>query len=142
MTQPRLGERWLAYHNAVRAVLAIAILVTGFTGRAGVAVVSASTAARFFALHTHGLIAEREYVSEYRAPAPYVHPHCHNAPYAPDQQPSPGEVQAASSLAAAAQCAVWTAEPTPLIAFIRLSSDPSHALVGRALPPLPPPPQV
>jgi hypothetical protein len=93
-----------ALHPAAVIALTVALLASGFTGRAGVQVVDGAMAARLFALHLHGVDGEAEYVREFGEAAPFVHPHCH-APLAPvSAQPSPDGVQAASALAGALWC--------------------------------------
>jgi len=129
-------------HRGVLALLAAALLLTSFTGHAGVQVLDRDFAARLFPYHLHGVPGEREYVERYHEPAPFVPGHCHSPLVDPAQQPGPDEVQAAASLAGVSICTDWTAlpaaapppwlgaEPLPLIA--------PHDL---ALRPAPPPPQ-
>jgi hypothetical protein len=123
------------------AGLAIALLLTGFAGRAGVQVVDGAIAARMFALHLHGVPGEAEFVQATGTPAPFVHAHCH-APLSPSvPQPDPDVVQAASTLAGSAVCTASAFAPvTPLAVW---DSDVSSAptLQSRFLAPALEPPR-
>src|SRR5215203_5250291 len=82
-------------------MLVATLLLVGFTGHAGVQVLDQDVAARIARLHLHGVSGEAAYVHSHTAPAPFVTPHCH-APVEPTpSQPSPDQVQAASTLAGA-----------------------------------------
>lgn len=107
------GAFLIALQRTALAALALAVLMSGFTGRAGVQVVDGAIAARLFALHLHGIAGEREYVEAHREPAPFVHGHCHAPLEQPAPQPGPYEVQAAASLAGAALCAMSSSAPAP-----------------------------
>ncbi len=99
-------------YRAALLLLAAALLVTAFTGRAGVQVIDGAMAARLFAFHLHGIPGEREYVDAVGEPAPFVHRHCHAAPGQHPPQAGPFEVLAAATLAGA----LWCADPaTPLL---------------------------
>ena len=95
-----------AVQRMALAALALALLLTGFSGRAGVQVVDRVTLDRLFALHLHGTPGEREYVHTHNAPAPFVHGHCHDARELPAAETGPYEVMAAASLAGVAHCAM------------------------------------
>jgi len=99
---------WLVAYRVALLLLVAALLVTAFTGRAGVQVLDGAMAARLFAFHLHGVPGEREYVDTYGVPAPFVHRHCHAPPDQPAPQAGPFEVLAAAALAGA----LWCAEPT------------------------------
>src|SRR5829696_352103 len=88
----------------VRAALAVALLMSAFTGNAGVQVLDSALTARLFALHQHGVPGEAEYIHQHGAPAPFVHTHCH-ATANQSESPAPAEVQAAASLSGALLCA-------------------------------------
>jgi hypothetical protein len=118
------------------AALALALLLTGFSGRAGVQVVDRATADRLFALHLHGVPGEREYVHTHNAPAPFVHGHCHAAREFPAPGPGPYEAQVAASLAGVAHCPA--ANLTPATPAERPSPAASAPLVPESHVPAPP----
>jgi hypothetical protein len=108
LAAPSLGS--VAYRAAL-LLLAAALLVTAFTGRAGVQVIDGAMAARLFAFHLHGVPGEREYVDTYGEPAPFVHRHCHAPPEQSAPQAGPFEVLAAAALAGAVWCSDPVAQP-------------------------------
>jgi hypothetical protein len=104
-----LAALWLGsvVYRVALLLLAAALLLTAFTGRAGVQVIDGAMAARLFAFHLHGVPGEREYVDTYGEPAPFVHRHCHAPPDRPAPQAGPFELLAAATLAGA----LWCSEP-------------------------------
>lgn len=140
--QPRapLSPGAIAYRAAL-LLLAAAVLLTAFTGRAGVQVIDGAMAARLFAFHLHGVPGEREYVAAAGQPAPFVHRHCHGSPEQPAPQAGPFEVLAAAVLAGA----IWCAQPAHLLAapaFIQPHPFPvEHAPEGWHAPPPTQPPR-
>lgn len=115
-------------YRAALLLLAAALLITAFTGRAGVQVIDSAMAARLFAFHLHGVPGEREYVDAVGEPAPFVHRHCHAAPRQPAPQAGPFEVLAAATLAGA----VWCSEPVNLPALPDTAHP--HALPAEHIP--------
>lgn len=122
-------------------MLAAAFLLTGFVGRAGVQVVDGAMAARLFALHLHGVPGEAEFVQSFGMPAPFVHPHCHDAVQQQTPPPSPDEVQAASTLAGSFDCTMTLLFLPPLPALVALAIDATVTPDGLILAPSSPPPQ-
>lgn len=123
------GARTSDLYRAALVVVAIMLLFTGFTGRAGVQVVDSAVAMRLFALHLHGVPGEEQYVQATGAPAPFVHPHCH-APLVTHQQPDASQVLAASTLAGTAICTSAVA-PVAAPAAVSLVADaPADAPLG------------
>ncbi len=106
------GTPLVRLRRLVLVALAVALLLPSMTGRAGVQVVDAATVAHLLALHLHGLPGEADYVSQYGAPAPFVHAHCHDSPAHVEPGPGPDEVAAAASLAGAMISTTWTTAPT------------------------------
>ena len=130
---------------ALAAMIALALLVSSVTGRAGVQVVDSALAMRLFPLHLHGVPGEEAHVALFRGPAPFVHPHCHDAPRQP-APPGPAEVQAAVSLAGAVACTAMASTPLPPPAWrghagAEHQAPDSHAISPPLQPPrtLPPP---
>lgn len=134
------GSLTALQHTAL-AALALFLLLSGVSGRAGVQVVDRATAARLFAVHLHGVPGERTYVDTYAQQAPFVPPHCHAPLDRSAPQPGPDEVQAAVSLAGAALCGLIQA--APLLPPVQVRSTRSTAATpeGRVLTPAPEPPR-
>jgi hypothetical protein len=130
----------LALERLTLGVLALTLLLMGFTGHLGVQVLDNATAARIFALHLHGVPGEAEYVHTHGAPAPFVAPHCHEPLPSATGEPSPDEVQAAA-LAGATLCTVWSALPISPAPGLRLDMDGGLTPDALSLLPLVPPPQ-
>lgn len=130
----------IAYRAAL-LLLAAAVLLTAFTGRAGVQVIDGAMAARLFAFHLHGVPGEREYVDAAGQPAPFVHRHCHAPPEQPAPQAGPFEVLAAAALAGAVWCA-QPAHPMAVLASVQPHPFPAeHAPEGWHAPPPTQPPR-
>lgn len=122
--------------------LAVALLLMGFTGNAGVQVLEQDLAARLARLHLHGVAGEAEYVRENAAPAPFVHPHCHGTAPAVAAQPSPDEVQAAAALAGSTACAAPMPAPAPPQSTFAVGEAGFLIPQSHSSRPIAPPPQV
>lgn len=127
--------------RALLALLAATLLLTGFTGNAGVQVLDQDLAVRLARLHLHGVAGEAEYVRANAAPAPFIHPHCHGPLPELAAQPSPDEVQAAGALAGLTACTSMAPLPVPppaaLVSLTGTVATPS----GHTLSPLLQPPR-
>lgn len=124
--------------RVLMVVLAIGILHTSFTGRAGVQVLDHVTAARIAPLHLHGVAGEAAYVHEYHAPAPFVAPHCHADPTVAGNPPGPES--AAAALAGSVLCAAANFQPVAASAALSLHAAVVTAPAGLSMrPPVPPP---
>lgn len=108
-----LSRPALALHQLTLLALAGALLLTNFTGYAGVQILDHATATRIFSLHLHGVPGEAAYIHNHGAPAPFVSGHCHNALPDAGGQPAADEAQA-STLAGATLCAESGATSMPL----------------------------
>jgi hypothetical protein len=128
-------------YRAAAVLLAVALLGTGFAGRAGVQVLDGAIVARLLPLHLHGVPGEAEYVRTFGVPAPFVHPHCHDAPAGATPGPGPDEVQAAAALAGAVWCAAAAPAAPAAPAALPLADGPFLVLTGISLSPLIRPPR-
>lgn len=129
-----------ALSQVLLGTLAVALLLTGFTGRAGVQVLDRDHAARLFPLHLHDVLGEREYVAQHQGPAPFIAGHCHAAYGHGDPPPSPDDIQAASALAGSAWCMsadIAPAAPPAQAVMIAAQAVPDGILAAAPL--LPPP---
>jgi len=126
----------------VLGLFVAALLLTSFSGHAGVQVLDGALLAKLYHVHQHGVPGERAYIATHGTWEGFVHPHCHRQHQdGRDSQPGPDHVQAAASLASAALCASWQTTPLVPVAAI-IVSVPSPAPGAVALPrPLLPPPQ-
>jgi len=122
-------------------MLVATLLLVGFSGHAGVQVLDQDVAARIARLHLHGVSGEAAYVHSHAAPAPFVMPHCHAPIESTPSQPSPDQVQAATTLAGAMLCGSVAPVPAPPESSFAAGSD--AAMLPESLGALPasPPPQ-
>ena len=122
--------------------LAASLLLTGFTGHAGVQLLDGALLAKLERIHRHGVPGEAEYIAQHGSWEGYVHGHCHREHRAAGSQPSPDQVQAAASLAGAVVCAQSVAGPFALpTAWHAVSATEAVAPTGPSSPPLVPPPR-
>lgn len=140
-TWDRSAPVLLQIQRLLLAALAATLLLVGFTGDAGVQVLEQDLAVRLARLHLHGVAGEAEYVREYAAPAPFIHPHCHGPAPELAAQPSPDEVQAAGALAGLTICTAVMSLPLPPLPAIAARHGDIAPLGGLTLPPLLPPPR-
>ena len=111
-------------------------------GRAGFQIVERGVAARIFPLHQHGVAGEAEYIRRHRAPAPFVHHHCHGTPDGAEQQTTPAEFAAGALLFSPVLCETEALLPAAPAVTRLLGHDAEQPPLASSPQPLTPPPQV
>lgn len=127
--------------HALLLWLAVGLLVTSFTGNAGVQLVDRALAERLYLVHRHGVPGEAEYVALHGTWEGYVHNHCHYLPATGHGGPGPDGVMAASVLAGAAVCGHVAAVVAPVAQFARVMAARAAPPPSAPVPPLLRPPR-
>src|SRR5215211_7802796 len=138
VTGPRCacGIRCAPVERLLIAVLAGAMLLTGFTGHAGQQLLDQALLAKLVRTHYHGVPGEAAYIAQHGTWEGSVHSHCHPPQEHGASHIGPDEVQGPSSLAGAAACLANTI--TPLPPEISFSHDRTTAAAGERQAPSPP----
>ncbi len=139
----RASRRSVLLLRATGALLALALLSSGVTGRSGVQVLDRATLAALYLVHLHGVPGEGAWLATHGTWKGLVPNHCHADPETMARTAAPGqdEVQTASNLAGAIVCQPLRLLPVPAVHVTPLTAFPAVARAQENPRPLPPPPQ-
>lgn len=137
---PRPPLPLVALHRAVLLSLVVSLLLTSFTGHAGMQVIDGAFAQTLLRTHRHGVPGEADYIHTHGTWHGFVAEHCHRSTPT-ESQPGPDHVQSAITLAGAVDCATTT--PLPAVSGEFFPIDPFALTFGEGVStrPLAPPPQ-
>lgn len=122
-------------------MMTVLTLAPSLVGRAGFQMVEQGAAARMLRLHQHGVPGEAEYIRHFRAPAPFVHNHCHR-PATDAEQQTPAQLAAGALLFSPVLCGDQLALPITPAAHTWTADVEARLPAATTVTPWTPPPRV